>query len=811
LRWLRNYPERCFKERNMSFRINTNVASLQSQEYLRQTSESQGKTIGRVTSGLRILSSGDDAAGLSIANTFRSDQAVLSQGIRNANDGLSTLQTIDGGINNISKLLDRARTLATQSASGTFSGSRSVLNSEFQSVVSEIDRQSQAIGLNSGGTFAKSLSVFIGGGRASGGISSTTNGSVGVNLTTATVDSRSLGLQGVQAQGVASIDIGTGSASTSVSAIVGNATNAASLAVTGSSDLYFRGPGFADNERVRVSVNLTGVTDVDTLVTGVNAAIDNAGNAVSAQATAFKNAGVRAVVITSAAGAKSLGFTSSSTAFQVEAGDRLSNALIGNVTSSSNPVGLTLTNTVTGGSSAAATTTAFGASGAGTVLVRFQGAGLSSPVDISLTTAAGTTVDAAIASLSSQVAANSSLQAAGITLTTATAGSALVFSNARGERFEVQSSGDLNNRLGLGSFRSSGGASGTFDYTAVTSSGATYAASAQTLEFSVGGGAAISVAVTPTAATQAGAITALNAAIAGNATLAAAGLVVTANAGEIDITSSNGSKFRVNTVGAANVFGLNAAVATGVVDAAEVQAGDTTINSFIASGSQQTSLLGFTAIRTGGDDQTITILANDANGSEHSLAVVLKNDGTSRNAGTVDEAIDAINTALQQSNDETLKKVIAVKDKASAAGAEGLRFASTLSGFRIGIGTNEGGTGIGSQGTVVAGATVGAGATADINTQAGADRAVNALADAVTTLGNAQAVVGRGQNQFNFAVNLAQSQLTNLAASESRIRDADLAEEAASLTKAQILLQAGISALAQANSAPQQVLALLRG
>src|SRR5262245_6638770 len=271
----------------MSFRTNTNVASLQAQEYLRQTSEAQGKTIGRVTSGLRIQSSGDDAAGLSIANTFRSDQAVLSQGIRNANDGLSSLQTIDGGINNISKLLDRARTLATQSASGAFSSSRTVLNSEFQSVITEIDRQAQAIGLNAGGTFAKSLSVFIGGGRTSGGISSTTNGSVGVNLSTSTVDSKSLGLQGVQAQGVTSIDIGTGSASTSVSAIVNDSTNVASLTTSGFSDFYFRGPGFGDNERVKVSVNLSGVTDTDTLVTSINAAIDSAGAAASSQATAF--------------------------------------------------------------------------------------------------------------------------------------------------------------------------------------------------------------------------------------------------------------------------------------------------------------------------------------------------------------------------------------------------------------------------------------------------------------------------------------------------------------------------------------------
>ena len=105
---------------------------------------------------------------------------------------------------------------------------------------------------------------------------------------------------------------------------------------------------------------------------------------------------------------------------------------------------------------------------------------------------------------------------------------------------------------------------------------------------------------------------------------------------------------------------------------------------------------------------------------------------------------------------------------------------------------------------------VGAGSTADISSQESAQAAVSALAKAVTSLGNAQAAVGKGQNQFSFAVNLASSQLTNLASAESRLRDADLAAEAATLSKAQILLQAGISALAQANSAPQQVLTLLR-
>src|ERR1700676_989216 len=149
----------------MAFDINTNIASLQAQQYLRTNSAFQGKTINEVTSGLRIVSSGDDAAGLAIANGYRSDQAVIGQGVRNANDGLSQLQIADSGISKISQLLDRARTLATQSASGTFVGERWALDREVRRVVGEIGRQAQTIGLNQGGRLAKSLSVFIGGGK----------------------------------------------------------------------------------------------------------------------------------------------------------------------------------------------------------------------------------------------------------------------------------------------------------------------------------------------------------------------------------------------------------------------------------------------------------------------------------------------------------------------------------------------------------------------------------------------------------------------------------------------------------------------
>ena len=85
-----------------SFSVVTNISASNAQANLGVSNSGLQKAINRLSSGLRINSAGDDAAGLSVANTYRSEQAVLTQGIRNANDGLSTLQIKDGAISNIS-------------------------------------------------------------------------------------------------------------------------------------------------------------------------------------------------------------------------------------------------------------------------------------------------------------------------------------------------------------------------------------------------------------------------------------------------------------------------------------------------------------------------------------------------------------------------------------------------------------------------------------------------------------------------------------------------------------------------------------
>jgi len=586
-----------------SFSINTNIASLQAMNYLQQNSQFQTQTINEVTSGDRIVNSGDDAAGLAIANSDRSDEAVLTQGIQNANNGQSQLQIMDGGISNISQLLDRARTLATESASGTFTGDRSTLDGEFQSVLSEIDRQAQSIGLNTGGTFAKNLSVFIGGGQGATAADVITNGSVSVDLSKSTVDTQSLGLKGFTAgyqvaSGAADsglYDLGASSA-TSVSAI---------MTETGATSTSFviSGPGFSGGAggAITVNVNLANVSDTTSLVNAINAGITAAEQSGTAQSQAFAAANIQAEIHTGADGHQQLLFVSPNSTFSVTAGNTTANGFLGNL------------GTNTGGSATNATST---------------------PEAVGATAA---------------LVAGGTQQIAG------------------------------------------------------TGAGLTYAS------------------------------------------------LIYSSAATVD------------------------------------------------------------------EKQSLTFSTVDSSGNTQTVAVTLSGDSDGNADLTSVGAVQEINAALQATDNAALQGIVASTD---GSGATGKIFfsSSNANPFSVSFGQEATSTTIGTDGfggglpnTIVTSKVVGVGNTQSIATQTGAEAAVTALGNAVTALGNAQAVVGRGENVFTYATNLAQSQLTNTTAAESDIRDANMATEAANLTKAQILMQAGVAALAQANSAPQIILSLLKG
>ena len=218
----------------MSFSVVTNLSSINAQATLDATQMGLQRTLGRLTSGLRINSSADDAAGLAVANRHKLDNTGLTIGIRSANDAISKLQIEDGALNNIASLLDRALTLASQAASDTFTGSRATLDSEFQSVLSEITRNATAAGIETGNANLNARSVFVGNTQTS---TSATVTYVSFALTTAT-DAQGLGIstqnitnQASAATAISSIQTAVGTLGT-VQGRVGAAMNRLSFAVS---------------------------------------------------------------------------------------------------------------------------------------------------------------------------------------------------------------------------------------------------------------------------------------------------------------------------------------------------------------------------------------------------------------------------------------------------------------------------------------------------------------------------------------------------------------------------------------------------
>ena len=125
----------------MSSTINTNISSLTAQRNLSQTSSALSTAIQRLSSGLRINSAKDDAAGLAISERFTGQIRGMNQAARNANDGISLAQTAEGALGSAGTILQRVRELAVQSANATNSASdRAALNAEVGQLTSELDR-----------------------------------------------------------------------------------------------------------------------------------------------------------------------------------------------------------------------------------------------------------------------------------------------------------------------------------------------------------------------------------------------------------------------------------------------------------------------------------------------------------------------------------------------------------------------------------------------------------------------------------------------------------------------------------------------
>ena len=133
----------------MSLVINHNLMAMNAARNLSTTYTRLSTSVQRLSSGLRINSAADDAAGLAIREMMRTDIRVLNQGVRNANDALSMIQTADGALSVIDEKLTRMKELAEQAATGTYtSAQRLIMDSEYQAMASEITRIANATDFN---------------------------------------------------------------------------------------------------------------------------------------------------------------------------------------------------------------------------------------------------------------------------------------------------------------------------------------------------------------------------------------------------------------------------------------------------------------------------------------------------------------------------------------------------------------------------------------------------------------------------------------------------------------------------------------
>ena len=200
----------------MGLRVNTNVTSITAQRSLSTVTDRLTGNFRRLSTGLRISTAADDAAGLAISERLRSQVRSLDQSKRNANDGISLVQTAEGALNEVSSILTRLRELAIQSSNGSVSNQdKETLDQEFQSLVSEVNRIGRSTEFN--------------GIKLLDGSASSVSFQVGLG-TTSGIDTLSVSLSPALSTtlSLSSLDIGSGGATTTAITNIDAAINTVS-------------------------------------------------------------------------------------------------------------------------------------------------------------------------------------------------------------------------------------------------------------------------------------------------------------------------------------------------------------------------------------------------------------------------------------------------------------------------------------------------------------------------------------------------------------------------------------------------------
>lgn len=861
--------------------INTNIPSLNSQRNLNKSQGSLQTSLQRLSSGLRINSAKDDAAGLAIANRFTSQIRGLTQASRNANDGISLAQTAEGALAESTNIMQRVRELSIQSANSTNSAQdRLSLQSEVNQLVSELDRIASTTSFNGlkllDGSFT-SQSFQIG---------AEANQSINVNVQGATAD-----ILGISKVSTENETLG-----------ISNATNSAVIAST--SQVFTSAGGAIDETTVAQTLL---VTDIDGNVqTALYASAASSAVTVAADlTTAFGVGGITGVTASAVLENSAVVDVSSST---VHHGDIVSFNLdpgtIPSGTAAQAAVTFTRdTNTfstleaqMSAAINAQTATTEMTASVTGTgeltisnangdnigleafdvldqgavVLDGFSNFDNVDGISFDVTTGAGTVtvaldfltdgVDPTTATeseIAAYVASEATLVAAGgFTATTTTDGTGVIIQDISGVEADLVVSaitGDANATIDVASFDSNGPLSATQVTAAVAVTQDTLTTpQTSTLSFE---GQTLTEAATDTGLKMAEVELTLAAgfSIASTEGTTTGGLfdvgasvpATTLGAGEADITAGNNvvaQTLTINGEGSATVSVLAdssaetiAAQINQVSDSTGVTATGRTTAS-IGNLSQD----GVTSFTLNGE----AISANVTSGNLTELVNTI-NDKTSSTGITATLSLDKMSVNLIQDTGEDIS--ILNFDSSAASGGAGNQSVSMDVTGATGIATviESGGINDGNRDSTSVGGTVefksvsttfsvsssvaeeagglfsgdatdlqasenNSVSSIDISTVAGANAAIDIADGALARVDGIRADLGAIQNRFESTISNLNTSVENFSAARSRIQDTDFAAETANLTRAQILQQAGVAMLAQANSLPQLVLSLLQ-
>jgi flagellin len=690
--------------------INTNIASLTAQRNLNNSQKLSDTALQRLSSGLRINSAKDDAAGLAISTRFDAQVRGANQAIRNSGDAISLAQTTEGALSSITTSLQRMRELALQSANDTNTAvDRQALQEEVAQLVAEIKNVAETSNFNgkrlldgslTNATFQTGTEV---GDTISFGIGKVSTDSLGSN--------KSAGISSA----VQSAAIVNGSD--------GNALVAGDLVINGFS--------------VQASI---GSDDTASTVEKRSSAIAKAAaiNKIS------DSSGITATVNANYV-AGSTGATNDSTSVDLA----INGVTIALQSNSALTVEQNLQQT------ADAINAESGVTGVRAVAGTYASQGVSLIADDGRNIAIGSTVATATAT----AAANE--------LGILSAGSTGLESIYLGTYTLVSENGsDIAITSDTGEIDSAGFEEGTFSgvNSGVISEGGTASTAANAL--ATGDLVINGVSVGATANSQ----------DTFSSTLKSASAIAKADAiNQVSDESGVTAEVLANrvysgTIVAATIAsdlvinGVTAAVSFGTGDDVDVK-----LNAIIEAVNNVSGTSGVRAEALDGD--SFTLIADDGRNIDVDSAL---------NMTGIEETTFVSALALKSGGDINLSSL--TTDIGN-------------SGFRIGE------FGGGTSGTLLE--------SVDISTVKGANNAITAIDNALETVATISAQLGAVQNRFDSVISNLQLRSENLAAANSRIKDADFAAETARLTKSQVLQQAGISILAQANARPQQVLSLL--